>query len=119
MIITIKNKNVSLEFGFAFLKHFGEVYNFDNYQDTINHLSKELSDLNNITFTQEDVLKNVILSAAIVSKSKNIDVVRNLSIMDFIVDSSETLVKIIEALSNSFPKDVGNLKARKPASKKR
>lgn len=115
---TIEGKDITLKFGFKFLRIFGEMYSLEGYTEVIEFLSKHLSDFSKITFKQEDMMRNVLIAAAQNAESKNQDHLQNVDVMSYMIDADSDFAKIMEALGASFPKAEGKPQPRKKARSK-
>lgn len=122
MVVTINNQNLTLKFGFGFLRKLGETYNLKGYQEVIELLQKELSNFEQINFSQEDLIGSILLCAA--QNNGNITqaqakALADASIIDFVLQQQEVFKQIIDELSKSFPQSQGKPKASKPARKQK
>lgn len=107
-----------LKFGYGFLRKLGEFYKLKSYQDVSALIETKLGDLSNISFDQEDLLKNFFYFAALNAEDKNAKKLLNAEIIDFITSESKALVNVFEAFKLSFPGAEGKQKPRKPARTK-
>lgn len=115
----IQGQEYTLQFGFGFLRKLGEKHGLDSYQDTIKLLSDTLGDMSNLSFKQEDFIKDVLLAAAETANCKNIQSLNQLQVIDFIMAEPETFKSIISEIEKTFPKTEGKPQANPQVRKTR
>jgi hypothetical protein len=113
MNITIENKKYSLEFGFGFLRKFGERRGFKSYQDTIKYIVGQSKSFENLDFEQEDMLQDIIYCAALQAKDKNAEKLLEVDVLNFMLKDTKGFNSIIEELAKSLPQET----AQKPGKK--
>lgn len=112
MKIIIENQTYELRFGFGAFRIFGVKRNVDNYDETLRLIMSAMSNIKSLTFDQEDIIKELVMSAAEFAKDPNFEDIENVSFLDYIFNNQEEFQKIATGIENAFPSE----KVGKPAA---
>lgn len=120
MNVKINNQNFKFLFGIGFIRKLGESRNFYNYPDTIEYIVKNCTDFKKISFQQEDLIKDILYFGAVNAGEPKAEQLKELQILEFVLEQTETFNAIIEGLGDSLKKiQPGKPQPQKAATKRR